>query len=66
LYFAYAAAGITQRLWQDGRGWYFSENDVLHTGMIAWLLYVWRVLGKHLGDYPSRQRAVAPGRGPLC
>ena len=53
-YFSYAAAGITQQLWQGGRGFYFSENDVLHVGMIAWLGYVFAVVGKHLGDYETQ------------
>ena len=58
-YFAYGAAGITQRLWNDGRGVYFSENDVLHVGMIAWLAYVFAVVGKHLCDYETRPEAPA-------
>ena len=57
-YFAYSAAGITQQLWNDGRGVYFSENDVLHVGMIAWLAFVFAVVGKHLRDYETR--SVAP------
>lgn len=49
-YFAYYAAGITALLWDDGNGFYFSENDVLHVGMMAWLVYVWRALGPLLRD----------------
>lgn len=52
-YFAYYAAGITQTLWDDGTGFYFSENDVLHVGMILWLVYVWRALGPLLRDMDS-------------
>ena len=52
-YFAYYAAGITAVLWKDGAGIYFSENDVLHVGMIAWLAYVVFVVGKHLRDLQS-------------
>ncbi len=52
-YFAYYAAGITAVLWKDGAGIYFSENDVLHVGMIAWLAYVVFVVGKHLRDFQS-------------
>ncbi len=52
-YFAYYAAGITQTLWDDGNGFYFSENDVLHVGMILWLVYVWRALGPLLRDMDS-------------
>jgi len=50
-YFTYAAAGITARLWQHGEGFYFSENDVLHVGMIAWLGYVATAVGRHLRDW---------------
>jgi hypothetical protein len=49
-YFAYFAAGITAVLWDDGSGFYFSENDVLHVGMILWLWYVVAVVGRHLRD----------------
>lgn len=49
-YFAYYAAGITATLYDGGRGFYFSENDVLHVGMILWLGYVVFVVGKHLRD----------------
>ena len=32
------AVGVTQMLWT--RGIWFTENDVLHAGMILWILYV--------------------------
>ena len=56
-YFAYYAAGITQTLWDDGKGFYFSENDVLHVGMILWLVYVWRALGPLLRDVQAAPKA---------
>lgn len=56
-YFAYYAAGITQTLWDDGDGFYFSENDVLHVGMILWLVYVWRALGPLLRDVQAAPKA---------
>jgi hypothetical protein len=49
-YFAYWAAGLTAVLWDEGQGFYFSENDVLHIGMILWLWYVVAVVGRHLRD----------------
>ena len=52
-YFAYYAAGITAVVWDDGAGFYFSENDVLHIGMILWLWYVVAVVGRHLRDASS-------------
>jgi len=43
-YYGYWASGLTQALWDDGNGVYFSENDVLHIGFILWLAYLlWRV-----------------------
>lgn len=49
-YFMYYAAGITQALYKEGAGFYFSENDVLHVGMILWLWYVVKAIGKNLRD----------------
>lgn len=63
-YFAYYAAGITATLYNGGEGFYFSENDVLHVGMIAWLAYVVFAVGRHLHDFrtaevPPSQPSVA-------
>lgn len=56
-YYAYLVADVTDWLWDDGRGFYFSENDVLHVGMMLWLLYVVRVVAPRLAD----AQAVAVG-----
>ncbi len=53
-YFAYYAAGITETLWDGGEGFYFSANDVLHVGMIAWLVYVAMAVGPRLRDLSPR------------
>jgi len=53
-YFAYYAAGITETLWDGGDGFYFSANDVLHVGMIAWLIYVVVAVGPRLRDLSPR------------
>jgi hypothetical protein len=67
-YFGYYAAGITPLLWDDGDGFYFSENDVLHVGMILWLAYVVRALGPTLRDAPqpvgSAEPVSSPAPGP--
>jgi cell division protein FtsW (lipid II flippase) len=52
-YFGYYALGITESLWDGGAGFYFSANDVLHVGMIAWLIYVAAALGPTLTDRVS-------------
>ncbi|MFM9134788.1 MAG: hypothetical protein ACKOT0_05040 [bacterium] len=57
-YFAYLVFGITEALWDDGRGPYFSANDVLHVGMAAWLLYVYFALRNTLADEGSDLFAV--------
>lgn len=56
-YFAYYAAGVTQTLWDGGDGVYFSSNDVLHVGIIAWLIYVVIALGPTLADWESGPRS---------
>jgi hypothetical protein len=37
-YALYLIAGITQPLWQ--KGIWFTENDILHVGMIYWVYYI--------------------------
>jgi len=37
-YYLYLASGLTQRLWLRGIWW--SENDVLHVGLLVWIGYV--------------------------
>jgi hypothetical protein len=49
-YSAYLAAGLTARLWDGGNGFYFSENDVLHVGMILFIAYLVAVVAKRLRD----------------
>jgi len=47
-YYWYLTAGITQSFWS--KGIWFSENDVLHVGMICWIIYVYQILGKAVRD----------------
>jgi hypothetical protein len=47
-YYLYLMLGITETLWQ--RGLWFSENDVLHIGLISWMLYIIRVVAKNSHD----------------
>jgi len=47
-YFLYLLSDLTQRLWKQGV--WFSENDVLHIGLILWMVYIVLVLAKHIKD----------------
>jgi len=48
LYFLYYLLGITPWLWS--RGIWFSDNDILHLGLIAWMLYIARVVLSEIKD----------------
>ncbi len=62
-YFGYYAAGITALLWDNGDGFYFSENDVLHVGMMLWLAYAVGVVGKYLRDIETVESSAVDYRG---
>jgi hypothetical protein len=50
-YFGYLLSGLTQTLWAQGR--WFSENDVLHIGLILWMLYLALVVAPRVRDEPE-------------
>lgn len=52
-YFIYQKAEICNSLYKNGEGFYFSENDVLHLGMIFWIIYFVKKVGKNLKDLKS-------------
>jgi hypothetical protein len=60
-YFAYYATGIAAVLWDEGAGFHFSANDVLHVGMILWLGYVVAALGPTLRDAGEGNATVPSG-----
>lgn len=58
-YVVYNALGITAILWQDGAGIWFSEDDVLHLGLMTWMGYLgWR-LAPVIVDKPAEDSAAA-------
>ena len=50
-YFFYLVSGLTQRLWAH-RVW-LSENDVLHIGLIIWMVYLVVVVAPRVEDEPT-------------
>lgn len=49
-YWIYGRLGITKKLWARGGVW-FSENDVLHVCLIAWIVYILLVVAARIEDY---------------
>lgn len=49
-YWVYEKMNVTAWLWR--RKIWFSENDVLHIGLIVWMLYIGLVLNEQIRDFP--------------
>ena len=50
-YYLYDNLDITQKLWARGEGIWFSQNDVLHIGLILWVIYLATVVANRVKDY---------------
>ena len=50
-YWLYDHLDITPRLWAKGKGIWFSQNDVLHIGLILWMIYIATVVANRVNDY---------------
>jgi hypothetical protein len=48
MYFLYRVLDITQEFWAQGV--WFSENDVLHVGLIIWMIYIALVVANRVVD----------------
>jgi hypothetical protein len=49
-YWLYDKLGLTGRLWASGKGFWFSQNDVLHVGLIIWMLYIALIVTPRIND----------------
>ena len=47
-YAVYMILGFTQPLWE--KGIWFTENDILHVGMIYWIYYIFKNLPNEVKD----------------
>lgn len=49
-YWLYDYLDITPRLWANGKGIWFSQDDVLHIGLILWMIYIAAVVARRVND----------------
>ncbi|WP_155318978.1 hypothetical protein [Desulfosarcina alkanivorans] len=52
-YCLYDDMDITGKLWARGDGVWFSQNDVLHIGLIFWMIYIAMVVAHRINDYAA-------------
>jgi hypothetical protein len=50
-YWLYDKLDITSKLWAQGKGVWFSQDDVLHLGLIGWMIYLATVVIDRVADY---------------
>ena len=54
-YGLYDDLDITQKLWARGEGIWFSQNDVLHIGLILWIIYIAVAVSNRIKDFVPAQ-----------
>jgi len=52
-YWLYDTLDITPKLWAKGKGIWFSQNDVLHIGLILWMIYIATTVADYVHDYSA-------------
>jgi len=52
-YFLFYISDAAETLW--ARGVWFTENDVLHIGLIIWMVYIALVVGQHVKDETGKK-----------
>jgi hypothetical protein len=60
-YFLYLLLEVGHALW--ARGVWFSENDVLHIGLILWMIYIAVVVARLVVDAPDPALTAPDGAG---
>ena len=59
IYYIYLVLGLTEHFWVQGI--WFSENDLLHLGLISWMAYIALAAAERIRDEPDPPRSTAGG-----